>query len=419
MTDLTLFRRHGRRHLVAKVSSYFTVPHANRNGKPRLSNGLIFLALPVVLLIVAACARIGAPEGWSGGVVVDDTLYMGTEEGEVLALDLTSGETLRPGAKPWRFELPERKGEERERTIYGTPAISDDTVYVGGYDSTLYALSLDLDEIKGIERVDGPIVGGPAVADNLVIVGSSDGNLYAFDVGEEKEKSRITFTEKWKFPTGHKVWSPPAVADGVVYFGSLDHNVYAVTLQDGSQVWKFETEGAVVAAPLVAGGRVFVGSFDRVFYAIDAETGDEVWRFDGASNWFWGQAVAKDGTVFAPSLDGNLYALDMDTGRLRWTLETDGPIVGSPAIVFDMIAVPSADGRIRLATLRDGDEVGDCNIGEEIRTSLVEKEGFIYFGARDRSIRALRIKPSGNPDEAWVRFTDKGDPEPENRVLAC
>ena len=330
-----------------------------------------------------------------------DTLFIGTRQGELRALDRHTGETL------WKFPL---KGEERNRAVYGVPAVTEDRLYLGGYDSFLYSLSHDGGS-EWEERVGDSIVGGPLVVDNTLVVGSSDGNLYAFDT--EKE------LELWRFPVGAEVWSAPAAADGIVYFGSLDHNVYAVDLEEGSRVWQFETAGAVAAAPLVVGGTVYVGSFDGVFYALDAKTGDEEWRFEEASNWYWAGAVAGEGAVYAPSLDGNLYALDASTGELLWTLETDGPVVGSPAIVSDMIAVGSGDGKIRLARLRDGLELDACNIGEGIRASLVEKGGIIYFAARDHSIRALQIKANGNPDELWVHYTDRDDPLPRDQVHAC
>ena len=389
--------------------SAFTEPRGNRDDKRRLSVALFTVALPLILLAVAGCARIGNPEGWSGGLVVGDTLYMGTREGELRALDRYTGDIL------WAFAL---QGEESERAVYGTPAVADDTLYLGGYDAVLYALSLEGD-VKWRERVAGPIVGGPTVVDNLVLVGSGDedsteGNLYAF----ETEGG----FQQWRFRTEGKVWSTPAVADGVVYVGSLDHNIYAVSLEDGSLVWKFATNGAVAAKPVVARGRVYVGSFDSVLYAIDTATGEEVWRFEEASNWYWTHVIIAGDTLYAPSLDGNLYALDIDTGEMRWTLRGDGPIVGSPALVHDLIAVPSAeekDWKIRLIRLADGSEQHACNIGEEIRTSLAEENGFIYFAARDRSIRALEIKPNGNPDERWVHFTDRDDPLPRDQAPAC
>ena len=263
-----------------------------------------------------------------------------------------------------------------------------------------------------------PSWGGPVIAGDMLLVGSSDGNLFAFDVSDLSEVS-----EEWRFTTGGEVWSTPAVENEVVYFGSLDHYLYAVSLTDGREIWRFETGGAITSRPVVARGHVFVGSFDGVFYSVDIETGQRSWKFEGADNWYWGDPIARGGTIYAPSLDGNLYALAMDTGRRLWALETEGVIVGAPAIVGDdLIAVASSAGdksKIQLASLESGVLRGACSVDDDIMTPLVEHNGFIYFGAQDSSIRALRIKSNGNPDEEWIHFTDQEEPSQVDRTPAC
>ncbi len=369
------------------------------------------LALMLALLALAGCSRIKAAEGGSGSVVYGDTLFAGTRDGRLIALDKLSGETI------WRFDL--QGEEEDERAIYGTPAVSEDTIFFGGYDSILYAVTLNGDE-QWIERVDGPIVGGVVIADGLVVVGSEvadpfDGNegmVYAFDA--------ITGDRKWKFPVEGKVWSTPAISDGLVIFGSLDHWVYAVSLDDGEFEWRFETGGAVAASPAVSDGRVYIGSFDGDFYALSTADGAEAWRYEGAGNWFWAKALLAEGSVYAPSLDGNMYALRADSGELLWKLETENAIAGTPVVVqSDLIVVPSNDGRLRVASLGDGILQDSCNVDEEIRTSLVEQDGVVYFGAKNSSIWAVSISINGNPDEEWVHFTDKDNPLPGDRVRAC
>lgn len=375
-------------------------------------------AVPILFLVLVACAgRVQNPQSWSSGVITDDTIIVGTRQGEVRALDLVSGETR------WKFEL---EGEEINRGVYGTPLLSGDTVFIGGYDGFVYAIEKESGERKGKwpEDQDAPlggIVGTPALVDDLLLISSTDSFLYALRVQNEDSSGRVSFSKEWEFPTGSKVWSSPVVADDVVYFGSLDHNVYAVDVEDGAEIWSFTTGGAVVASPLVENGRVYVGSFDNVFYALNAATGEEVWRFEGADNWYWSQALIVGDIAYVASLNGNLYALDKNTGDKLWTLETDGPIVGRPAVVFDMLVVPSDDGRIRMVKLSDGNEVGACNIGKGVRTSIAERDGFVYFGGEDSSQRALRIKSSGNPDEEWVHYTNKDDDEsvPRDEPKKC
>lgn len=359
-------------------------------------------ALLLVIFVFTGCAQqINTPEGWSGGAISDGTLYIGTRAGDVRALDAITGETR------WQFEL---QGDELLRSTYGSPVVADNVVYFGGYDGIVYALNPD-GTLKWQEPVGGPIVGSPTVADGLVLVGASDGNIYALDAADK--------SVQWTFDTGNRIWSSPTVAGGVAYFGSMDQKVYAVSLADGSPVWEFTTGGAVVSTPAVSDGRVYVGSFDSIFYALDAATGEEVWRFEGAANWYWSKPLIVGDTLYVASLDGNLYALDKNTGQQRWVLQTEGAIVGAPVIVLDMIAVPSDDGRLHVARLSDGMELDACNIGEPIRSSLVEREGVVYLNARDSSIRALRVKSNGNPDEEWVYFATQDDPLARGRAPDC
>ena len=440
------------------------------------------LLVATQLVVLLACARLSAPEGWSSGAISGDVLYIGTMEGDVRALDLDSGAAI------WKFQL---KGA----AVYGTPAIAGDRLFVSDYDGHLYGFDLqvweagstgadgalviqvpesttafrvkaksgrrvgqltvrfaddgtvevdadDLDLVVKLRESPRPggspmlvvteptsdepvsgvaisidglargtwtkrvgagthIVGGPAISNNLVLVGSSDGNLYAFDPDDS--------SRDWKFATGAELWSTPVVSDGVAYFGSLDHNVYAVRVDDGTELWRFPAKGAVTAAPLIVGGVVYVGSFDSVFYALDAKTGQDVWRFEDASKWFWGGAVAAEDAVVAPSLDGNLYVLDVRTGLLDWSYDTGGPIIGSPAIVGGMVAIPSKDHGVFLIRLRDAEFQDQCVLDGKLRASLTSKDGFIYLAANDRSIRALRVNSAGNLDEQWAHFTGEED----------
>jgi hypothetical protein len=106
---------------------------------------------------------------------------------------------------------------------------------------------------------------------------------------------------------------------------------------------------------------------------------------------------------------------------LLWKYETEGAIVGSPVVLGDRIIVPVAEGddsRISIIEL-NGSPSAACKIGDDVRTPLVADGDLIYFGVTDHSIRALRIKSSGNPDEEWVYFTDREDPIPRERAKAC
>ena len=386
----------------------------------------LWLLLPIVSLVLIGCARLPSPEGWSGGVVVEDVtyrdevyqrvLYVGTQEGDlraVVAEDQT-GPNANAGETLWRYAL--RGDVESDLVVYGTPAVTRGTVFFASYDGFLYSLGLDGEELWDTRIGDGDhVVGGVTVADDLVLVGSSDGNVYAWEYDFESHDA----VERWRFRTGGEVWSTPAVADGVAYFGSLDQHVYAVDVATGAEIWRFETEGGVVAGPAVAGGKVLVGSFDSTFYAIDAETGREAWTFEGASRWYWARAVVKGDVVYAPSLDGNLYAIGLEDGLRRWALETEGPIIGAPAIIGDRLAVPSKDGGVYLVGAVDGAQDDQCDLDDHLRASLTVHGDSIYLSDSGRAVRELLVKPNGKFDEGWSHRTDAGQDDPESGNWNC
>ncbi len=100
--------------------------------------------------------------------------------------------------------------------VRASPAIDDNTVYTGGWDSYLYALNADTGVEKwrfkaGEDPVNHNQVGfqsSPAVADGTVYVGCRDAHVYALDAA--------TGRKKWDYYT-RKSWvnNTPAVRDGV------------------------------------------------------------------------------------------------------------------------------------------------------------------------------------------------------------
>ena len=321
--------------------------------------------------------------------MTDDVIYIGSQEAKLLALDRQNG-TLR-----WSFPGDNDEGLEG---IYGSPAVTDELIFVGAYgkeNGTLYALNPITQGKQWEFTTKNHIVGSPTVAGDTVFVGSSDGTLYALDAAQG--------TLKWQFQTDNKIWSTPVVYEDTVYFGSLDHNVYAVTLIArrnlnliaGDEIWRFPTKGAVASTPLVMDGRVYIGSFDSRFYALDAGTGAQVWEVPfKANSWFWTKAVSDGDTIYVGSLDGNLYALDIAGGNEKWRFETDDPIISAPALVPEGVVVANDKGDLSLVRVQDGQEIRSFSAKDHIRAPLAapSPDSVIYFSAMDHSVRAADLE---------------------------
>ncbi len=229
--------------------------------------------------------------------------------------------------------------------VYGNPTVSGGVVYVGSFDSNVYALDAGTGHVRWTYTTQASIDSTPAVAGGVVYVGSSDHKVYALDAA--------TGQVRWTYTTGAAVggqgtsiaMSGPAVAGGVVYVGSDDSKVYALDAATGRVRWTYTTGFYVEARPAVAGGTVYISSLDNSVYALDAATGHVRWTYATGDSLYSGPAVAG-GAVYVGSDDHKVYALDAATGHLRWTYTTGDQVDSSPAVAGGFVYIGSEDGKV-------------------------------------------------------------------------
>ena len=251
--------------------------------------------------------------------------------------------------------------------VLTTPAVADGTVYFGGNDHFLHAVSAADGTARWKFETQGRITSSPAIDGGRVYFGSYDGNFYALDAATGKQRWKFAFEGERRFagrhlhgadPAGETMPDPfdfylssPSVVQGVVYVGSGDGNVYALDAGSGALRWKFHTGNVVHASPAVANGTLYIGSWDSWFYALDAATGKERWRFktgedDKISNQVGIQssALVTGGMVYFGCRDSNLYALDAATGQKRWVFDNKGSwVISTPIAVGRTLYFATSD----------------------------------------------------------------------------
>ena len=326
------------------------------------------LSLSIILL--TACGGVASPQGWAGPQFADGTLLASLGHNTLVAADLQTN------SRDWTF--PPSKSRISLTALYGTPAVAQQTVLVGGYDGTLYALNLSDGAEKWSQETQGRIIGGPVVGVDTVYVGSADGCLYAFalDDGSRRFDS---------FCTGAKIWSTPAVANDIVYFTSMDKKVYAIDAATGEPKWTqpFKTDGAIASSPVVDGTTVYVGSFDNWMYALDASNGELRWRFK-ADDWIWDRALVDSGSVYFGSLGGRVYGLNASDGKLRWekAFQGEGVVRGAPAIVGSTLVVGTDQGNVYGLEAATGKQVWASKAASGVLSDLVVNSGAVYFTSK-------------------------------------
>ena len=265
----------------------------------------------------------------SSPAVVNGVIYFGSDDGNVYALNASTG------AKLWSFSTGSAAA------LYVSPAVANGVVYIGSFDANMYALNASMGTKLWSYNTGGAVSSSPAVVNGVVYFGSTDSNVYALNAG--------TGAKLWSYATGTEILdTSPVVANGVVYFGSEESHVYALNAGTGVVLWS-SAISMNSSSPAVANGVVYIGSADGNLYALNASTGAKLWSYATHGNIGSSPAVAN-GVVYISSQVGNLYALNASTGAKLWSYAIGIGGNSSPTIV---------DG---VAYIRDGSQtVGPGN----------------------------------------------------------
>jgi outer membrane protein assembly factor BamB/sterol desaturase/sphingolipid hydroxylase (fatty acid hydroxylase superfamily) len=350
----------------------------------RLPALMLAVLLPPML---AACATLGLPTGqaWrleleesgSRPVIVDDVLYIGTGDGQVVAVDAASGSVR------WRFQTGERIPAGAQ--IIDVPA--------GTHRTTAVRDALEERRRRGYRRVDMT----PRVESGTVFVGSGDGSFYALDA--QSGRPRWSHLVGPGMSVGRTVdLGAASFGDGALYFAAADA-VHAVDAVSGEERWRFETlqelpprakyQDPGIPDLVLADGTIFVTQFRKVFqtsesssfaYAIDPASGRERWarRFEGLVS-----APIVAGGLLVISVKGKdhdvtLHALDCASGEVRWTYCARVKFFVPGVLVAGDTVFVAAGTRVLALDLATGRERWS-HAAEEVGYSLAADARRLYF----------------------------------------
>ena len=325
--------------------------------------------------------------------------------------------------------------------VHSSPAVVDGTVYVGSRDGRLYALDAATGALRWEYRTESWVESSPAVVDGTVYFGSQDGMLRALDAA--------TGALVWEFDAGFGVDSAPAVAGGIVYFGA-DRGLFAVEAASGEQRWSLELPFRA-GSPVVANGIAYVGSVqgfdarrgwrrlrfraygqvassvavaDTTVYAVT--TGGRVVAIDGRARtaplehrvkqytiqlWamgLWPRPRPQSGTLWALRLDqggafaspvvknGTMYvagerlvAVDLAARELLWTFPAGSAFRSSPALAGDALYLGNNDGSVYAVDAGSGTERWRVRTGGRVTGSPAVVDGVLYVGSHDGKVYAI------------------------------
>jgi outer membrane protein assembly factor BamB len=244
----------------------------------------------------------------------DDTVYVADRDGGVYALALADG------SRRWRNSY------DGVPAIYSSPTVYGNLCYVTG-SGTLLVIDADGTEVaRATSETGQDFQSAPAVTEDAVYVGGFDG-VYAWNRG--------TGTRRWRFsPNDARIFDRVAVAGDTVYATNENGALYAIDAVSGSVRWTHRTDRTFNTGPTATDDTVYAISNpvdgDKIAHAVDDADGTERWTY-----------TLGDVGLFTPTVAGDVvyashHALDA----------TDGTELGTLPDVFRAGQTAISDGRI-------------------------------------------------------------------------
>jgi outer membrane protein assembly factor BamB len=291
---------------------------------------------------------------WSGGDEVtitagpgygDNTLLVGTNKGDVAAVNAETGEEL------WKAKV--------SSMVLSAPQISNGIVIVRTLDGKIYGLNAGNGRrLWTYDQTVPPLTlhgtSAPVIAESAVICGFDGGRLTAIDINS----GRLLWETSIDTPSGRSelerlvdIDAAPVVIEGIVYAVTFQGQLAALTLNTGRLLWNRELSSH--AGFTIEGDNIFITDDKSNVWAIDRLNGSAVWKQEGLLNrQVTGPAVIGNYVVVG-DFEGYLHWLDKYTGAFSARQRiTDERIIAAPVTSAGTLYAYATDGRLAALTYR-------------------------------------------------------------------
>jgi outer membrane protein assembly factor BamB len=235
-------------------------------------------------------------------VLVDNTLFAASAEGDVAAVDAETGRVR------WKRDM--------DLALSGGVGHYGGSIFVGASEGLVMRLSADNGDEIWRTAVSGEVLSAPQGDGQYVIAQTYDGKLMGFDY--ETGEIRWTYTSDVPVLTLRGTGTPMIIGDNAVA-GFADGKVVAINVRSGNVAWEarvaipqgtseIERIVDIDGSMALQGSELYVASYQGRVVAIDTRSGRRMWQRNVSS-------VSGVGVGF-----GNVYVADDDgtvSGFLR------------------------------------------------------------------------------------------------------
>jgi len=326
-------------------------------------------------------------------------LYTASRDGDVIAFEIENGNKI------WAADLSDINDERgffdsrQSALLNGGPVTGINKVYIGSENGDVFALNAESGELDWQGKIKGEVITAPAIDSGVLVVNSASGVLKAFNASNGQDEWQID--QEVPALTLRGV-SAPTVASGGVIVGSADGSLNVYLLETGQQGWTIdvgkatgstELEGVidVDSAPLLYGEKIYSISSKGNLVAVDIRTGRVLWERQYSS---YRQLSVSGNTIFLTDVKGHVYAVDRQNGFEKWSqLALTNRGVTGPVAVGNYIVVGDFEGYLHWLDQTTGEIVARHEVDSSgLHTAPTVYKDIIYVQSRNGDLQAIKTQ---------------------------
>ena len=329
-------------------------------------------------------------------IVVNQRLYTADFDGKLLALDATNGSKL------WSENVAEKKGfrsRDDGSRVTGGPGYGENTILLGTNKGNVLALSADTGKELWNTTVSSEVLAAPRRAEDTVVVRTIDGKLFGLDA----DNGRRLWVYERSVPTlTLRGTSAPVIYDNIVIAGFDEGRLIAVELRTGKLIWEVRISTArgsseldrmvdIDSDPVVVDGVIYVATYQGHMAAVQLENGRIIWNRDLSS--YAGFSVDKN-NVYVTDDNSHVLAFDRFSGTPLWEQKKlHARRITAPAVIGNYLVVGDFAGYLHWMSKDTGNFVARNLVSKDpiIATPLVVGK-FLYAFCSDGELAAYTYR---------------------------
>ena len=337
----------------------------------------------------------------------DNKVFAASRHGEVAALDPETGEkhwqrNLATFADDGMFSAVSQLWRAGESARIGGLAFNEQTVYVGTENGAIIAMDSATGETRWSHSVEGEILSAPVVSEGVLVVNTGAGTLFGIDADSGEQ---LWLNESDVPPLTLRGISAPIAANGGTIVGTPTGKIQVNIIDSGLVAWETaitKPAGAtelerivdVDVTPLMYGGIIYAISYNGTLAAIELRSGRVIWKREYGS---YRDVTLSDNTLFVVDNKSIVYGLDRRNGVELWSQSSLKQRNLTEALpVGDHVVVGDKWGFLHWINQEDGKIVARYDLGgddedESVYVSPIVVDDKIVAITRDGTVAALTI----------------------------